>query len=390
MTAIKTPLLSRLVPRLSLLDRYIAGELIAPFLFGVGAFSAVLISIGAIFELVREVAESGLQVGIAVQVLVLRSPQFLVYSFPMSMLLATLMTYSRLSSDSEITALRSTGISVYRLVAPAIALSLAVTGMTFLFNELFVPAANYQAEITLDRALEREKPPFRQDNILYTEYDDIEQPDGHRQDVLVRFFYAERFDGEQMRRLTVVDRSRVGVGQIITADRATWNPRENKWDFYDGAIYLIASDSSYRDIVRFQHKTLQLPRTPFDIANRDRDYGEMNIAQALDYLERLQAGNNARKTRKLRVRINQKVAFPFICLVFGLAGAALGTSPRQTARATSFGISVMVIFGYYLLAFITGAMGQVGIFSPFLAAWIPNFLGFGIGGWLLWRSASRA
>ena len=137
-----------LIPGFSVMDRYIATELVPPFLFGVGAFSSVGVAVGTLFDLVRKVTESGLLLGIAVKVLLLKMPEFVVYAFPMSTLLAALMTYSRFSSDSELIALRSSGISIYRLVMPAIVLSFIVTGMTFLFNELVVPAANYEASIT--------------------------------------------------------------------------------------------------------------------------------------------------------------------------------------------------------------------------------------------------
>ncbi len=369
------------------LDRYLSRELILPFLFGVGAFASIGLSVGTVFELVRQVAESGLSIAIALRVFLLRMPEFIVLAFPMSTLLATLMTYSRLSSDSEIIALRSVGVSVYRLVIPALMMSLVVTGMTFAFNESIVPTASYEARITLEQALKGDKPPFRQNNILYTDYDEVEQADGKEREILVRLFYAEQFNGEEMRGLTVIDRTKANLSQIINAESATWNPKLNKWDFYNGTSYIIAPDTSYNNVVQFEHKVLNLPRTPLDLTQRSRDYGEMNLTQSLEYLDLVRATSDDDKLRELKVRIQQKVSFPFVCFVFGLVGAALGTKPQQTGRGTSFGISILIIFGYYLLAFIAGAIGQVGLLSPFMAAWIPNFLGFGIGGWLLFRSA---
>ncbi|MFM7427036.1 MAG: LptF/LptG family permease, partial [Elainella sp.] len=131
------------------MDRYIALELVPPFLFGVGAFSSLGVSIAALFDLIRRVTESGLPISIAVQVLLLKFPEYIAYGFPMSILLATLMTYSRLASDSELVALKACGVSVYRMVTPALLVSLLVTGLTFAFNELIVPSANYQATQTL-------------------------------------------------------------------------------------------------------------------------------------------------------------------------------------------------------------------------------------------------
>ena len=104
--------------RLPLMDRWLTGELLGPLLFGIAAFTAVTLSVGVLFELVRKVAEAGLPMAIAVQVLFLRLPGFLVLSFPMATLIATLLAYSRLSGGSELTALRSIGVATYRFVIP--------------------------------------------------------------------------------------------------------------------------------------------------------------------------------------------------------------------------------------------------------------------------------
>lgn len=113
----------------------------------------------------------------------------------------------------------------------------------------------------------------------------------------------------------------------------------------------------------------------------------MNIFQAREYLDVIKLSGNDKKIRKLQVRIQEKISLPFVCLVFGLVGAALGLRPQNTNRATSFGICVGLIFSYYLLSFITSSMGIWGVLPPFAAAWLPNLLGLGIGGFLLVKSA---
>ena len=380
--------LSSLVP-LTIMDRYLASELLPTFLFGVGAFSSIGVTIDAVFELVRRVVESGLPISIAVQVFFLKLPNFIVLAFPMSTLLATLMAYSRLSSESELIALRGCGVSVYRMVLTAVMLSFVVTGMTFLFNEQIAPAANYQATLTLQQALKSDKPTFKQQNIFYPEYREIQAADGSKDRILTRLFYADQFDGQRMKGLTIIDRSTEGLNQIVVAESAQWNGAQSVWDFYNGTIYLVAPDRSYRNILRFEQQQLQLPRTPLSLAEKSRDYGEMNIAESLEQLTVERLGGDRQKIRKLEVRIQQKIALPFVCVVFGLVGAAMGTIPQRTGRGTSFGISVIVIFSYYLLSFMTGALGQAGILSPFMGAWLPNFIGLVTGIFLLVRVAQR-
>jgi len=379
--------LNSLIPMPSVMDRYIASELLLPFLFGVGAFCSVGVAVGAVFELVRKVVESGLSLTIAINILLLKLPYFIMYALPTAVLLATLMTYSRLSSDSELIAMRSCGVSIYRLVLPAIVLSFVVTGMTFILHEQVVPIANYQASLTLGQALQKKEPSFQKQNIYYPEYREVIQRDGGKVNVLTRLFYADQYDGKRMKGLTIVDRSHEGLNQIIVAQSAVWNTVKSTWDFFNGTIYLVAPDSSYRNILRFQHQQIQLPRTPLDLAEKNRDYDEMNIAQAQEQLEILRLSGDEQKIRKLKVRIQEKFAFPFICVVFGLVGAALGSKPQRASRATSFGISIVVIFSYYLLGFIISALGVAGVLSPWLSAWLPTIFGLAAGGLLLIQSA---
>ncbi|WP_353813511.1 LptF/LptG family permease [Moorena sp. SIO3A2] len=373
-------------PSLSVMDRYIAAELIPPFLFGVGGFSSIGVAVGSLFDMVVKITELGLSWTIAAQVVLLKFPEFMSYALPISVLLATLIAYSRLSNDSELIALRSCGVSLYRLVAPALVLSLVVTGITFLFNELIVPAANYQATITLEKALNQEKPAFNENGILYPEYQTFTQPNGTTTQTLKRLFYANEFDGQTMKDLTVLEWSNLGkLNKIILSESALWNSTQNTWDFFHGSIYFISPNTSFQKIVTFDHQEIPFPRAPLDLVTKARDPYEMNILQAIEMIQLLQGAGDRKKLRMLQVRMQQKIAFPFICIIFGLVGASISIRPKRISKGTSFGVCLIVIFGYYLLSFVIGGFGIAGILSPIVAAWLPNLFGFGAGGWLLWR-----
>lgn len=372
---------------LSVLDRYIAQQFAGPFVFGVAAFSSILVSVGSVFDLIRKMTELGLPASIAFRVFLLQAPEFISLSFPMATLLSTLMVYARLSTDSELIALRSAGISIYRLITPAIVLGFLVTALTFGFNEAIVPAAKAQATRTLEQALKQDRPTFKESNIVYNQYRDIRQQDGSKTQALERIFYAQQFDGRRMKILTVLDFSQEGLNQIITSDSAEWNPTANTWDFFDGTIYLVAPDGSYRNIVKFEQQQIQLPRTPLDLASRDRDSAEMNIEEVQEYREIVRQSGDERRVRKLDLRVQQKIAFPFVCLVFGLTGSVLGIRPQRAGKGTSFAISIIIIFTYYLLSFVCDSMGQLDVLSPVAAAWLPTIVGLGAGTWLLVRAA---
>jgi lipopolysaccharide export system permease protein len=376
------------MPGISVMDRYIFIQLLMPFLFGVGAFSSIVLAIGSLFDLVRQVAEAGLPITVALEVMALKMPLYIGYSFPMSILLSGMMTYGQFSASSEIIAFRSCGISIYRLILPALVLSIIVTAITFFFNESLVPIANQRATTTLASALKQDKPTFKKDNIIVPEYKEIDR-NGVKEQVLVRLFYAEKFDGKTMSGWTIIDRSQQdkGLSQILNAQSAVWDSNKSSWDFSNGTIYLIAPDASYRNIITFQHQQLQLPKSPFDLAAPDRNVDDMSIAELMDYAEKIRLSGDKKKILTVAVKIQSKLAFPLVCIVFGLIGSAMGIRPQRTGKATNFGVSVLMIFGYYFVMFVCGALGQAEIISPFLAGWLPTFIGLATGGWLIFQAA---
>ena len=376
------------IPSLSVVDRYLFLELLSPFLFGMGIFTSLGLSIGTLFDLVRRVTESGLVLTVAFQILLLKIPGFLSLAFPMAILLAALMAYSRLSSDSEIIALRSLGVGIYRLVIPVVIFGFIVTGCAFVVNDWIAPAATHKAAIILEEAVSQKRPDFKRHNIVYPEYKTVKGKNGQESTMLTRLFHAEEYNGEEMKGLTILDRTQEGVNQIVTSESATWNISSNTWDFFNGTIYLIAPDGSYRNIVRFQHQQLALPRAPLDLADRRQNFTEMTISETREYLKAVQFSGNEKRIRKVKVRLQEKYAMPFVCLIFGLVGASIGVKPQNTNRATSFGVCVGLIFGYYILAFMSTSLGIWGILTPFLGAWLPNIIGLGAGGLLLVKSAS--
>ena len=106
---------------LPLLDRWLLGQIIPPMLFAISAFTVISLSVGVMFDLIRKIVEYGLPLLKALQALIYSLPSFLVLSFPMAVLLSTLLSYGKLSANSELLALRSLGISTSRIIATAIA-----------------------------------------------------------------------------------------------------------------------------------------------------------------------------------------------------------------------------------------------------------------------------
>jgi lipopolysaccharide export system permease protein len=357
------------------LDRYLLKALWMPFLFGVSTFLGISLTLGSLFDLLRQVSEKGLPLKMAAQILALKIPSFLVLALPMAMLLACLVVYNRLARTNEVTAFRSLGVSALRLAVPGLLLGLWVTGFTFVLGEFVVPGANFQAGQRMGQALNESKPAFRDKNIFYREFE---------RDALSRVFYARRFDGSQMQDLTILSFDQGMLNQILVTESAHWNPITQVWDLLKGTAYALSADAqTYQAINTFESMTLPLSRAPLDLATETRAADEMSIFDTYRYWRLIKGTGEVKPTRQLEVRLQTKLAFPLICMVFALVGVALGLQQRQRSSSKGFGLSLAIIFGYYTVSFTMRSLGEAGVLSIFVAAWAPTIAGFLIGGKLL-------
>ena len=356
------------------MDRYIAIEFSVFFLFSVSLFSSVGVAIGTASDLAYKITEYQLPIPVAILIFCYKIPEYAAYALPISTLLTGLVVYGRLKSDRELTALFSFGISISRIFIPALIFSLFVTGTTFLLNEFIVPAANYQANLLQNPFIAETELNLNKHNIYYAEY----KPSLTIKK-LKNIYYAERYDGQRLLEVTVISfNSR--LSQIVTASSAQWNKQQRVWDLRSGTINRFNGLSE--NIEEFTTKQLPFSQTIFEIVTKERSPEDMNIRQAQEYLSLIEDSAKPTDVAKFAVRIQQKYAFPFICIVFTLIGSALSAKYSQLNRATSFGLCVAIVFGYYCLGFAIGSLGITGVISPFWAAWLPNAIA-GIAGWYL-------
>ena len=378
----------RVIP---LIDRWLIGQLLPPMFFAISAFTVISLSVGVMFDLIRKIVEYGLPVFLAIKVLFYSLPSFLVLSFPMSVLLSTLLTYGKLSSNSELLALRSLGINNYRIVAPAIALSIFMTGLTFYFNDNLVPTANRLAEVTVRSGIGSSfSDKKRKNNIIFTRKGSRIDSKTNRptkvNTYLTHIFYASRFENNIMKDVTVFDLSRQNIRQILTAKSATFDKSSSSWLFVDGSLISINTEGQTTNI-QFQKYIYPFVEGPLDIAKVPKDAAEMSLKQALEAEQIYKKIGNSKEIRKIQVRIQEKFTLPCSCLVFGLIGSSLGSKLNiRSSKSQGFGLSVILILIYYVMSFLFSSFGVKGVITPIIATWSPVMISLSGGAYLLKKS----
>jgi lipopolysaccharide export system permease protein len=352
-------------------------ELLEPFLFGLGAFTAILSSSMIMFELVRAVVLKGMPLVVALQIFVLRLPGIVVYIFPMATLLAALLAFSRLSHDSEVIAFRASGVNLFRLIVPALALGLLVSLVNLTFSEIIMPESNKAAKNLLIETTAKFRPKL-QKNVFLPEME---------RGSLKRIFYAETMQGEEMAGVVVQEFNEGKLAQIINARTARWVNDKRQWLFRDGTVYLLADNGEYKHLIRFAEQYVTIKYTPADFDIGDRNPDEMNIAGLREYIALKE--KMGVQTTDLKIQLNMKMAIPFASLVFALLGAPLGLSPRRASGSIGLGISIIVIFFYYITMFVAMAIGEIRLIPPGGAAWLPNILTGAVGYYILRRKEEQ-
>ena len=379
-----------LIIKIPLVDRWLIGQLIPPMLFAIGAFTTVSLSVGIMFDLVRKIVEFGLPLQIALKVLILKLPGFLVLSFPMSMLLATLLAYGKLSSNSELLALKSLGYSNKRIIVPVVFLSLLMTFITFNFNDSLVPISNRLAENTMRSSLGKAISSEEGKHIMFSRYGsqiDSSNQISKSNENLTHIFYAKFFRNNFMEEVTLIDYSRLGIEQTLKAKKGEFDQDNNVWIFYDGRLTITQDDGSV-SFINFNRYQYPLGEGPRELAKVPSDANDMTLKQAKKAESLYKKSGNIKEARRMRVRIQEKFTLPAACLVFGLIGSAFGIrSFSRSSKSQGFGLSVLLIFGYYILSFFSSSLGVKGILNPFVAAWTPVFISIAVAIFLIKRAS---
>jgi len=380
--------LSRPLRSIPLIDRWLVGQIIPPMIFAISAFTVISLSVGVMFDLIRKIVEYGLPVEQAIKALIYSLPSFLVLSFPMAVLLSTLLSYGKLSANSELIALKSLGVTTSRFLAPAIAVSIFMTGLTFYFNDNLVPASNKLAESTLRSGIgssfTKEK---GKSNIIFSRkgsrIDSLTNEPTKINTFLTHIFYASRFENNIMNEVTVLDFSRESIKQILTANRAIFDKENSSWIFTDGSIVSIDSLGQTTN-VRFQKYTYPFVEGPLDLAKVPKDASDMSLKEALEAEKIYKKIGNLKEIRKIQVRIQEKFTLPCACLVFGLIGSILGSkSNLRSSKSQGFGLSIILILVYYVMSFVFSSFGVKGLLPPIIAAWFPVIISLSGGFYFL-------
>ena len=356
------------------IDRLVFGELIAPFAFGVAIFTVLVMAATFLYTFTRLLAE-GVPIGLVGQLFVLVMPGIINKTLSMAMLLGTLLAFGRLSGDSEIVALRASGVSVVRIVAPVAVFGLVVSVLGYWFGDYVVPQSAIRAT-ALQKELSKQADTKGRQDTSQSLFD-------HGK--LVGFLYAQDFSlaKRTLTDVNILTFDKSGRPEtLFTVDLLKFDTLE-KWQAVGKAkVYFVGTGLTV-DANGLWPDTVAKPEmSPEDLAAVDlNNLDSFSSAEFAERIKRMKMrpDHTLKQLRNLEFGFWNKFSLPLSGFVFGLVGAPLGIRSHRAGTATGFWQSILIIFTYMLVANSLSIMAQAGAIPSWMASFGPVIAGVIVG-----------
>ena len=353
-----------------LIDAYALRKIAKPLGMVFAVFVSIFILVD-LFDHAHSFIDNRVPVSVVLRYYVYYMPLIVVLTSPVAMLLATLLAVGGLARHNEIMALKGSGISVYRILAPVLLLAVLVSLANVVIGEFVLPPATRARLLIKETRISRRAGQIvRADPVFVT-------PDG-------TMFLARRFNSRThtLEEVTVEEFGDANTPEMrIDARTGVWE--DGQWVFYDGRVRDFAADTERVTDFERLAPGYHAPR-PEDLRTRKLQPDEMAYRDLRAYIARLRASGNDPKD--LAVQLQLKIAFPFVTVIMTLLGGALAAGSRRSGFALSFAAALAISFFYYGVLQVGQVLGRQGILSPWLAAWIANIIFAGVGVGLLLRA----
>jgi LPS export ABC transporter permease LptF/LPS export ABC transporter permease LptG len=333
----------------------------------------VLVLVFTLFELLGDILRNQVPPGVVAEYLLNVTPYLLYNVAPLVMLLAVLVTFGLMQRSNEITAIKATGVSIYRIVTPVIIAAAVLATALFFADQFYLPHTNKRQEALHNQI--KGKPPqtyLRPDRKwIFGKNNDI--------------YYYQFFDPDrdQFGNLTVfqLDRAKFAITRRVHADRAHWADNLNRW-IYEQGWERSLNVSAIANYHPFEVATFaEFPENPSYFKKEVKQYTEMNYEELRRYIRDLQ--QSGFDVVRLRVQLHKKLSYPLITLIMAVLAIPFSVATGKKGAITGVAVAVGIAVVYTVVSRLFEAMGDLSQLPPALAAWSPDLIFILLGGYLI-------
>jgi LPS export ABC transporter permease LptF/LPS export ABC transporter permease LptG len=358
----------------TLLDDYVLRDFFV-YLGMILSTFLMLVLVFTLFELLSDILRNQVPATVVAEYLLNVAPYLLYSVAPLVMLLAVLVTFGLMQRSNEITAIKATGTSIYRIVAPVIVAAGVLAVGLFFADQFYLPHTNKRQEALHNQI--KGKPPqtyLRPDRKwIFGQHNDI--------------YYYQLFDPDrdQFGNVTVfeLDRASFTITRRIHADRAHWAENLNRWVYEQGWVRSLngsaIADNGYHI---FEVSTFpEISETPSYFKKEVKQYNEMNYEELRRYIRDLQ--QSGFDVVRLRMQLHEKLSYPLITLIMAILAIPFSLTTGKRGAITGVAVAVLIAVFYIVVTRFFEAMGNQSLLPAALAAWSPDLIFMMVGGYLI-------
>ncbi|MFH0855527.1 MAG: LptF/LptG family permease [Candidatus Omnitrophota bacterium] len=364
---------------MKILRNYLLKEFIGPFLLTFGLLSFIMIVVGNLKKIADLIINKGVDIFSIIKLFLLMTPYMVTYALPISILVATLMSLGRLSSDNEIIAIRSSGINLFKLILPLITLSLILSLGLVLFNDRAASYAHYEYRKTLIQIGVKNPTAAFEEGVFINSFQKyilfIYKVDQKHNRLLNVRIYEPQGDDKPTRTIVAKSGEFITVPEKNTVKLKLMDGTSDEPDPNNPTNFYKLNFKTY-----FMNLNLADAQKTGDIEKKDK---EMTIQELRNQIKKLK--NKNINPGPLLVEIHEKLTLAFSCLIFVLMGAPLAIITRRREKSINIGIAILIIVVYYPLLIGCESLGMEGAINPVLAMWIPNIIFGSLGAVLTYK-----
>jgi lipopolysaccharide export system permease protein len=344
------------------IDRYLLTQFLITALFALFAIVVIFIVID-MMENLDDFIDRQAGIEIVARYYFYFTPEIIKLMIPVALLLSAMFTTGRMSAFNEMTAMKSSGVSLYRFLAPLVVLSLVVSLGGIYFNGWIVPDAN-KKKFDLERQ-------YLQKHLQYFARDNIYIQDSRTRIISLGYFDATN---NIATRVSIQDFSDTNLTYVVgryDASQMIWNATTGEWTLTNGSRR--AFDGDRETLESFPSLTLgKLHFKPDDIRKKQEKPDEMSYPDLEQFIDnQRRAGQDV---SRWLVDFYGKVSFPFAGVIVILFGVPFSSVKRRSGLGVEFGIAVGICFVYMIFLKVSQAFGYNDYLDPLLTAWLANIL----------------
>jgi len=366
---------------LKILDRYVLREMTSTFLVGIGAFTIVLL-LDKIIRFTELIVIKGVEIWVALRLFFFLLPSFLTLTIPMATLLATLTTFGRMASDKEITAMKTSGISIYRLLFPPLLFASAAFILNLFLSVYVMPWGYHGFKNLLFQIARSHASVGLREGVFNSDFGDF-----------ILYVRNIKREGRLLEGILLSDsRTKESLKVVVARKGELVHEAEGMKTILrlsNGSVHFTfpKNPALYREL-SFDRYELEIDFGRFSAnpLERKKEDREMTFSELLS---KIRDKEKARTHPHYATEFHKKFSIPFASFIFVLTATPVGIHVRRSGRLSGFSLSLALALIYYLLFVLGETLGDRGRISPALAVWIPNLLLGGIGVGLLFLEAKE-